>query len=133
MAAKALEHLGAIERVLGRLLELQQSPRVNFLAAGTVAGGGNASTAPMPIIAAEPHRRGLSIQNIAAAGTLTVGLGVTSPIPGQGLTLAAGASWDGRISGAVWSGSVSIVASQPGVAYSWLVVPGPSGHRNEAL
>jgi hypothetical protein len=135
-ALRALDHLEEIRLTLGRLLELQQGPRLNFLAAGSVAGGGVAGTAAQAIIAAQPRRRGLYIQNNAASGggTLTVGLGVTSPIAGQGIVLAPGQAWQGLVSGLLWPGSVSVIASQAGTAYSWLTITGPSSRvQNEAL
>jgi hypothetical protein len=134
LAVKAIRHLEAIERTLGRMLELQQGPRMNFMAAGTVAGSGSAGVTATPVLAANPRRRGLSVQNLAAAGSLTLGLGTTSPIAGTGIVLAPGATWDGRISGAVWPGSLSIVASTAGVQFSWLELIGPSSQPlNEAL
>jgi hypothetical protein len=114
------ERLSAIERLLHRQLELAQSNRRNALGSGSVAGGGTIGVAPGPIVNANPKRTGLSVQNNGAAGNLTLGLGTTQPQSGTGLLLAPGASWDGRVSGALWLGSVSVVGSTTGVVYSWL-------------
>lgn len=132
LALRALKHLEKIELTLGRLLELQQGPRLNFLAAGTVAGSGTAGTTPTSgVLSPNPRRRGLNVQNLGSAGSLTLGLGTTTPIAGTGIVLAPGASWDGRVSGAVWPGSVSVVASQAGVAFSWLELMGPSSRPTD--
>jgi hypothetical protein len=147
MAAEAMSRLGEISRSLTQLLALQQSPRKNFLAAGTVAGGGTVGVTPGScnvqllgappgvILKASPHRRGSSVQNTGTTGNLTLGLGITQPQSGQGLVLTPGQSWDGRISGEIWSGSVCVVGSQAGVAFSYLEVSGPSNRApiNEAL
>ncbi len=147
MAGDVMTHLGEISRSLTQLLALQQSPRKNFLAAGTVPGGGTVGVTPGTcnvallgappgvILKANPHRRGSSVQNTGTTGNLTLGLGITQPSSGQGLVLTPGQSWDGRISGEVWVGSVAVVGSQAGVTFAYLEVSGPSNRAplNEAL
>jgi len=135
MAGRAMALLQEISITLGRLLELQQAPRLNYLAVGSVAGAGTASsTGPTVVLAPNPRRRGLSVQNRASAGNLTIGLGVSNPIINTGLVLAPGASWDGRLSGAVWPGAVNVIADAASVAFSWVQVTGPSSMPvNEAL
>jgi hypothetical protein len=115
-----------LEELLTRLVELHESDRRNWIASSTLAGQGNAGTAPTQLLKPNFKRRGLSVQNTAAAGSLTVGLGVTTPQSGAGIVLAPGSSWDGRISGTLWLGSVTVIASQAGVSYSWLEAGGPS-------
>jgi hypothetical protein len=133
LVTQALERLRSIDVSLTRLVELSQGPRENLFAAGSVPFGGTVGVSPstcsvnpplgMPpgvVLAANPHRRGLNIQNLSAAGgpNLTIGLGLTAPQPGTGWVLAPGASWDGRVSGALWPGSVSVVASAAGCVFS---------------
>lgn len=145
-ATELLTRLAEITRTLGRILELQQSPRKNFLAAGTVNGSGTVGTTaatctntvlgapPGTILNANPHRRGLNVQNTGTAGSLTLGLGITAPQAGQGLVLPPGASWDGRISGDLWVGSVAVIGSAAGVTYAYLEVMGPNSRGpNEVL
>lgn len=142
LVTQALERLRSIDVSLTRLVELAQGPRENLFAAGSIPFGGAVGVQPstctvmppngMPpgvVLNANPHRRGLSLQNISAAGgpSLTIGLGLTSPQSGTGIVLAPGASWDGRVSGAIWPGSVSVVAGAAGCLFSGLEVLG----RNE--
>lgn len=139
---QALERLRAIDVSLTRLVELAQGPRENLFAAGSVPFGGTVGTtgatctvvpplgqSPGVILAANPHRRGLSIQNLSPAGgpSLTLGLGLSSPVAGTGQVIPPGGAWDGRISGAMWPGSVSVVASAAGCVFSGLQISG----RNE--
>lgn len=123
LAQQLLEYVCDMATTLRRMLELQESSVKNFLGAGSVAGGSSVGTVAATIINANPKRKGLSVQNIGEAGNLTVGPGVTAPIAGTGIVLAPGASWDGRISGMVWKGSISVIGSQGGVEYSFLEVP----------
>jgi hypothetical protein len=127
LALDVLRRLQNIEGILRRQLELEEAPIKNFLGAGSVAGAGTLAAAPAAILAANPRRRGLQVQNTGAAGALTIGLGVTGPQPGAGLVLAPGTSWNGTVSRMLWTGSVSLVASQAGVTYSWLEVMGGFG------
>lgn len=124
-AASALQLLTRCAESLERLVMLRESSVRNFIGSGSVAGGGTIGTTPQTIMQGNPRRRGLSVQN-TGAGALTIGLGTTQPQPGAGLVLPPNSSWDGRISGAVWKGSVAIVGSQAGVTYSWLEVAGDS-------
>lgn len=151
-ARRVLEQLFAkltsIDESLVRMLELAQAPREGLMTAGTTPFGGQVGVTPssctvippagMPpgvVLGAHPHRRGLAVQNLSAAGgaTLTLGLGLTSPQSGIGLTLAPGGSWDGRISGAVWTGSVSVVASEAGCAFAGLELLGRSERPSRPL
>jgi len=119
--AKAVtDRLDAIQSILAEQLRLSESSVQNFIGAGTVAGGGTAGIAPAQILAGNPRRRGLSVQNLSGAGALALGLGNTQPQPGTGIVLGPGQAWDGRVSGAVWKGSVSVVGIAAGVLYSWL-------------
>ena len=130
---RLLERLHSIDHNISRLLEVSQTPREDLMAAGSVTFGGTVGATPGSctvappsgsppgvVIDANPHRRGLNIQNLSAAGgpNLTIGLGVTSPQAGAGWVLQPGASWDGRVSGALWTGSVSVVASGAGCTFS---------------
>lgn len=136
---QVLKYLHNIDHNINRLIELSQTSREGLWAPGSVPFGGTVGavattcTVNPPsgqptgvVIDANPHRRGLGIQNVSASGgpNLTIGLGLTSPQSGAGLVLAPGASWDGRISGAVWTGSVSVVGSAAGCAFSGLEVSG---------
>lgn len=140
--AQLLEHLRSMDASLVRLLELAQGPRENLFAAGSTPFGGTVGASPATntyqptgqppgvVLGANPHRRGLGIQNLSAAGgpSLTIGLGIQTPTAGTGLTLPPGASWDGRVSGAVWPGTVSLVASGAGCVYAGVEILG----RNES-
>lgn len=145
--AQLLDKLGSIDVSLIRLVELAQGPRENLFAAGSISFGGTVGTSPstctvtppsgLPpgvVLAANPHRRGLSIQNLSASGgaNLTIGLGQTAPQPGTGWVLLPGASWDGRVSGAVWPGSVSVVASAAGCVFAGGEVLGRNETRRRA-
>jgi hypothetical protein len=149
LANRFMERLASIDHTLTRMLELQQSPRTLLDVQGTVAGGGTVGitpasctvapplgTSPGTILARNPHRRGLSVQNLSAAGgpNLTLGLGVQTPIANTGWVLMPGQSWDGRISGEVWTGSVTVVASVAGCTFAFGVSSGPNQRgRNEAV
>lgn len=130
---QVIDRLSSIDVSLTRLVELGQAPRENLFAAGSTPFGGTVGTSgptctvPPPlglspgiVLAANPHRRGLSIQNLSAAGgpNLTLGLGVQTPQAGTGWVLVPGASWDGRVSGAVWTGSLSVIASAAGCVFA---------------
>ena len=99
MIEQFLTHLRNMDVSLTRLVELGQAPRENLFAAGTITFGGTVGVTPstctiappigLPpgtVLAANPHRRGLSIQNLSASGgpNLTLGLGLTSPQSGNG-------------------------------------------------
>lgn len=120
LANKILGELSAIRETLKRQLELSESTRKNFTGSGSVTGGGTIGVAPQQILGDNYRRRGLSIQNIGAAGNLSIGLGVTQPQANTGITLQPGASWDGRVSGQLFLGNISIVGSAAGVQYTWL-------------
>jgi hypothetical protein len=133
LANRVIRELEAMHHILRRLLELEQSPRRNFLAAGTIAGAGAVGTTPLNVMPANPHRRGLYVKNTVGTGRLTIGLGVTQPSDGVGIVLAPGETWNGLVSDDLWLGSVTVIGSQSGVTYSWLQASGPSGARNEAI
>lgn len=147
LAHEVVKRLGEISTTLKQLLALQQSPRKNFLSAGTSPGGGTVGTspascnvqvlgqAPGTILGPNPHRRGLAVQNTSTSNTLTLGLGITQPTAGAGIVLPAGASWDGRLSGQLWLGSVSVVGSAAGTTFAYLEAMGPSSRTppNEAV
>lgn len=123
VAAAIVDHLSGIEKTLKRQLELAEAPRKNFLSAGTVPGQNTVGTNPISnFVAANPRRRGLNVQNTSAAGgpNITLGLGLTTPQSGAGIVLAPGASWDGRLSGMLWIGTVSVVASAAGASFAWV-------------
>jgi hypothetical protein len=120
-----LRRMARLQEIGEEMLQLLESDRRNFLASGTIAGQGVTTAAPTLILKPNYKRRGLSIQNTGSSGALTVGLGVMNPQPGAGLVLSPGASWDGRISGELWLGLVSVIGSQTGVQYSWLEASGP--------
>lgn len=144
---KLLGHLHEIDHNISRLLEVTQTPREGLMAAGSVTFGGTVGTTPTSstvnppagsptgvVVDANPHRRGLNIQNLSASGgpNLTIGLGVTSPQSGAGWVLQPGASWDGRVSGALWTGSVSVVASAAGCLFSGGEVAGRTERKRNA-
>jgi hypothetical protein len=113
MAGRAMDLLEEMAAYMRRQLELQESTTKNYLSAGTRELGGNAGTGFTPILEVKLNRRGLSIQNLSASGgpNLTVGLGTKTPQVGKGIVLAPGMSWDGRLSGEVWLGSVTLVST----------------------
>lgn len=146
IANEIVKRLGEISRTLQQLLVLQQSPRKNYLSAGTLSGQGTVGVAPSSctvsvlgqapgvILAPNPHRRGLNVQNTSTSNALTLGLGVTQPTAGAGIVLPAGASWDGRVSGQLWIGSVSVVGSGASTTFSYLEAMGPNSRpQNEAV
>lgn len=148
LANRALEAVERCARALDRLLELQETRAHQLEVAGSVVGAGTVGTVPSTcsvtaplgtspgtIMKANPHRRGSNVQNLSAAGgpSLTIGLGQQSPAAGVGLVLLPGASWDGRISGELHMGSVTLVASAGGCAFSFLETYGPRGKRNRAV
>ena len=122
LALQAAADLRDILRGIRRLVELQETPTKRYLMAGSIAGGGQVGVQPQPLMQANANRKGMSVQNLGAAGNLTLGLGTTAPQAGTGITLQPGASWDGRVSGQMWRGSVSIVGSVASVQYSFLEV-----------
>jgi hypothetical protein len=141
-----MRRLASIDGSLVRLVELAQGPRDDPLAAGSVPFGGSVGVTaasctvsppigfgPGVILAAAPHRRGLSVQNLSASGgpNLTLGIGLTSPTAGVGITLLPGATWDGRISNAVWPGTVSVIASGAACLFAGVAVNGRSERRNQ--
>lgn len=142
-----LQRLHTIDHNISRLLEVTQTPREGLMAPGSVTFGGTVGTTPTSstvnppsgypngvVMDANPHRRGLNIQNLSGAGgpNLTIGLGVTSPQSGTGWVLQPGASWDGRVSGALWTGSVSVVASGAGCVFSGGEVAGRTENRRNS-
>lgn len=135
-------HLKSMDVSLTRLIELNQAPRANLDAAGSGPFGGTVGITPgsctvLPpsgygpgvLLPANPHRRGLIIQNLSAAAgpTITIGLGSTSPQSGQGLTILPQTTWNGKVSELTWNGLVSIVASGAGAIFCGVEVLG----RNE--
>lgn len=121
LANKILDRLTTISDTLTRQLELAESSRKNYLASGSVSGGGTVGVAPISrVIIDNYRRRGLSVQNIGAAGNLSIGLGQTQPQINTGITLLPGTSWDGRVSGQLFLGDISLVGSQAGVQYTWM-------------
>lgn len=120
LALQAAQDLCDVKDKLTELIALQSSPVENFLVSGAIAGGGTALAIPGPVMNANPKRRGLSVQNIGTAGNLTLGLGITSPQPNTGIVLLPGESWDGRVSGAVFRGAISVLGVTAGVQFSWL-------------
>lgn len=119
----ALQAVGDLRELVAharKLVALRESSEKRYLMIGSVPGGGTIGTTAEGLLAANANRKGLSIQNLGVAGNLTLGLGLTSPQAGTGITLQPGQSWDGRISGQLWRGSVSAVGSAAGVVYSYL-------------
>jgi len=149
MVGRFFEILESIDGTLGRLLAVHQASRKTLDVIGTTSGGGTvgqqpatctvqapAGNSPGTILDRNPRRRGLSVQNLSASGgpNLTVGLGVTQPQAGSGIVLAPGAAWDGRLSGEVWVGTVVLVASAAGCAFSFIESTGPSARLpNEVM
>jgi hypothetical protein len=138
--AELFNHLKSMDVSLTRLIELNQAPRENLFAAGSLPFGGTVGLTPQTcsmappigygpgiILASNPHRRGLSISCIGTTDYLGIGLGVQNPSVSQGLVIAPGGTWDGRISGMVWTGFVSIVGSAVGTVFSGVEISG----RNE--
>jgi hypothetical protein len=122
LAKQFLDALGRIEEILERQLRHDESNRRNFIGAGGVPGGGAIGVQPQPVVLGNPKRRGFSFQNLGPTGSITLGLGLSTPVSGTGIVLAPGQSWDGRVSASLWMGSISMVGSQAGCLYSWLDV-----------
>lgn len=141
LANEVVKRLREISTTLSQLLSLQQSPRKNYLMTGALPGAGTVGVTgasctvqpplgnpPGVIISANPHRRGLNVQNLSATGgpSLTIGIGITQPTAGAGLVLPPGASWDGRISGELQLEAISVVASGASCSFCYLQKSGPS-------
>jgi hypothetical protein len=120
LALQAAQDLKDLLYGIRQLVRLQESSTRAYLMSGSLAGGGTIGTAATSILNANANRNGLSVQNVGTAGNLTLGLGTTSPQSGTGIVLQPGSSWDGRVSGQMWRGSVSIIGSAAGVVYSFL-------------
>lgn len=119
----ALQAVGDLRDVLHgirQLVRVQESSAKRYLMSGSLAGGGTINVTAAALLNANSNRNGLSVQNLGTVGNLTLGLGTTSPQSGTGIVLQPGQSWDGRVSGQMWRGSVSIIGSQAGVTYSFL-------------
>jgi len=122
LALQVASDVQAMLHNLRRLVELQESSTKTYLMSGSITGGGTIGVTAAGILNANANRKGLSVQNLGTTGNLSLGLGTTSPQAGTGITLQPGQSWDGRVSGQMWRGSVSIVGSAAGVVYSFLEV-----------
>lgn len=122
LAHRAFELLSRIDTSLLQIARQTQTRADNALAEGanhgsaSVGQGGitnNGWNGPH-LVDANPERRGLEIRNTGAQ-SVCLGLGQNSPTFGAGIVLAPfgqpGSTWDGRISGAVWKGSVTPVAA----------------------
>lgn len=120
LALQAAQDLRDMVRRIGEVVDLLRSPVKDFITAGTVGGGGTVEGAPVQVLNGKPNRRGLFIANLDPDRSLTIGLGISAPALGTGLTLLPGQSWDGRISGAIWVGSVTLVGDPAGTLFSWL-------------
>lgn len=131
-------NIAVIGATLAELSEVEQAmvAFVRFrhlvnLEAGPLSGGGgggstpasetaNVVTAKSPrsvavglasgaVIAANPERKGLSIEN---TGANAVSLGLANPaIVGDDVVLEPAGSWDGTISGVLWRGAVNAIAA----------------------
>lgn len=117
-----LESVGSAEVAFIRFRHL-----VNFAAgnisgasAGASSSGVSAVTAKSPrsaavgiasepVIAANPERRGLSIENTGEK-PVSLGLGQAA-IVGDDVVLQPSGSWDGTISGVLWRGAVNSIAT----------------------
>lgn len=113
MAGRAMDLLEQIASTLARGLELQETSTKNFPATGSIPLGGSVGTQQTTVLEANPNRRGVTIQNLSGSGgpQLTIGLGNRSPINGQGIVILPGGSWDGRVSGEVFKGSVTLIST----------------------
>lgn len=122
IAQQITDRLRRIEHVLDRQLQLSESSRKNFIGAGSVTGGGTIGTVPAQLLADNLNRRGLRVQNLSASGgpNISLGLGTTSPAPNVGVTIPPQQAWEGVVSGTLWLGNVSIVATGAGAVYSWI-------------
>lgn len=84
--------------------------RVGTQPAGGVAVGASSVT----VIGPNPFRRGLSIVNLGPA-IVFLTLGDQAAVVNTALALSASlGSWDGRLSGCLWMGSVQAISSAGG-------------------
>lgn len=127
IAKKVIDRLEGIEGIVRRQLELAEGDPRNYLAEGSVSGGGLTTGVAQGLAGPRINRRGFSLQNIGgSSGNISIGLGQTSPLVNTGLTLLPGAAWDGLVSGLVWPGRIHIIGSVIGIQYTWVEVTGPN-------
>jgi hypothetical protein len=117
-----LESVGSAEVAFIRFRHLVNFAAGNLSAAsaGASSSGVSAVTSKSPrsvavgvasaaVIAANPERRGLSIENTSET---PVSLGLGQPaVVGDDVVLQPAGSWDGTISGVLWRGAVNAIAT----------------------
>lgn len=83
------------------------------------AGEAEAKTTSSQILAANPYRTGLAVENRGPTNVVYLGLG-TAAVLGQGVgPIVVNGSWDGRVSGTVWKGAVFAIAETGAVKVSY--------------
>ncbi|MDE2107003.1 MAG: hypothetical protein KGL39_57885 [Patescibacteria group bacterium] len=105
---------GAITDADGRLVVVSNAPGVNSIGASaagntTVAIG----AASVTVLAANAGRVGLKVVNNGATN-ITLSLGVSPAVAGSGIYIPAGGSWDGTVSGRLWTGAIYGIGSGAG-------------------
>lgn len=111
---QVMDELGRIRHGINQLVTFFNDQSRNALDEGAIPIGPlPVGTGAVAVVGANPKRRGLSIVNTGAT-TITLGVGISQPTPGAGIVLSGGQSWDGRISGMRWRGSVSAISNAAG-------------------
>lgn len=111
---RALADLTSVRDYLAELVNNGNDRARNAYAEGALeVGPFVVGTTPtnQPILEANPRRRGSTWMNNGTS-VISLGLGSAAPVVGRGITLQPnGGSWDGRISGVVFRGSVFAISS----------------------
>ncbi|HEY4451030.1 MAG TPA: hypothetical protein VGN13_05500 [Solirubrobacteraceae bacterium] len=103
---------------------------VYLVARGQGAGGVTATsprkvkvkTTSTQLLAANPNRTGLSIENIGPTNVIYLGLGAAAVLQDDLGPISVNGSWDGRVSGVLWTGSVFGIAETAEVTASVLEI-----------
>lgn len=143
LATQAIGLLSRIAELQGREVALLDAHPLMFRAQaashsattpGIINGAPNATNEAIKVCEANPARKGILIQNIGTNGAI-IALGArpvidtTDPnVPRQNGILLAGqaglgpSSWDGLVSGVLWTGEVWSIGSDPTRNFSSLAV-----------
>lgn len=88
----------------------------NYLIAhGEVSGNVTVATTSTLILAANPLAKGRSIVNAGATNVMYLGLGTPAVLKDGIGPIAVNGSWDGRVSGQLWTGAVYGIAETAAV------------------